>query len=292
MPVVACSRNGRPGYRWGQRGRCFIGPTAQEKAAAQGRAIEAARRQRADATKRIILPPRGIERDYRRFLVKRVERLHKRIRKALRPVLRADGAEEDAATAEVAIRATERAWVVDFPPKGATEEALNVASQVDRFTTRRTVTAVERVVAIDPAAELPDADRILNEWARANVELIGSLDAKHIDDAAKAVAEAVRQGKSTREVGKVLEARLGITKRRAALIARDQIGTLNAQITQQRQTDLGIKKFRWSTSGDERVRPEHEAIDGQVFDWATGHATEGFPGQPISCRCTAAPVFE
>jgi SPP1 gp7 family putative phage head morphogenesis protein len=36
------------------------------------------------------------------------------------------------------------------------------------------------------------------------------------------------------------------------------------------------------------VRPEHEVLDGVVFEWSDP-PSEGIPGEPINCRCTAEP---
>jgi len=41
MPIVDCTSNNNPGKKFGESGFCFTGPDAQEKAAAQGRAIKA-----------------------------------------------------------------------------------------------------------------------------------------------------------------------------------------------------------------------------------------------------------
>lgn len=40
MPLQQCTTDGKRGWRWGQRGKCYIGPTAKRKAIKQGIAIE------------------------------------------------------------------------------------------------------------------------------------------------------------------------------------------------------------------------------------------------------------
>ena len=52
----------------------------------------------------------------------------------------------------------------------------------------------------------------------------------------------------------------------------------------------GSTSFVWTTRGDSVVRPEHKALDGQVFPLASGAPTVGFPGDPPGCRCVARPV--
>jgi len=41
MPVQKCTKDGKPGFKWGEQGVCFLGEGAQEKAASVGRAIAA-----------------------------------------------------------------------------------------------------------------------------------------------------------------------------------------------------------------------------------------------------------
>lgn len=404
MPVQRCQRGGRAGHKWGKAGFCYVGPDSREKAAAQGRAIQArradkainmkppkgvveefkrgvrwyeeghggsglvpatirwarrlargeaitaakvrkmrawlarhevdkkgegfkpgekgfpspgrvawalwggdpavtwsaklvrqlerkdARAQRMDAT----AAPRGLERDYRVMMTRRLRDLAK----VLDPVVRAelakrlDAAEEEAAALQATIAGVERRWVVDVPPPDA--DVLRIAGQVDSFTTRKTARTVERVVPIDVSNVLANAGTIRpmhERWVANNLELIQRLEQRHFADVSKFITRAVQEGKSTREVTKVLSQRLGVSRRRANLIARNEIGTLNAEITRARMTDLGIKRFRWVDSGDDVVRPLHQEINGQVFDYPNGHPTEGLPGEPINCRCTAEPVL-
>ncbi len=89
----------------------------------------------------------------------------------------------------------------------------------------------------------------------------------------------------------------GITKRHAALVARDQVLKYNANVTRARHEDAGITSYTWRTSEDERVREDHQALDGEVFEYAdpavqdeaTGET--GNPGKGIQCRCTADPII-
>jgi SPP1 gp7 family putative phage head morphogenesis protein len=77
----------------------------------------------------------------------------------------------------------------------------------------------------------------------------------------------------------------------AALIARDQIATLNGQLNRARQTAAGITEFVWETMRDDRVRETHEELQGERFTWTDGW--DGvFPGEPINCRCWARAVVD
>ena len=40
MPVQRCMKNGKPGWRWGSRGKCFTGKDARKRALADRKRIE------------------------------------------------------------------------------------------------------------------------------------------------------------------------------------------------------------------------------------------------------------
>jgi SPP1 gp7 family putative phage head morphogenesis protein len=77
----------------------------------------------------------------------------------------------------------------------------------------------------------------------------------------------------------------------AALVARDQIGTLQMELTRERQLAAGITHFKWVTRGDSRVRPSHQDRAGKEYSWAEG-ANGQYPGGPINCRCHAQAVVK
>jgi SPP1 gp7 family putative phage head morphogenesis protein len=51
--------------------------------------------------------------------------------------------------------------------------------------------------------------------------------------------------------------------------------------------EVGVTKVQWLTAQDERVRPEHAARDGRIYDLDEALSLMGEP----NCRCTLLPVF-
>lgn len=41
MPVMRCTQNGKPGYKYGKEGKCYTGAGAESRASKQGHAIKA-----------------------------------------------------------------------------------------------------------------------------------------------------------------------------------------------------------------------------------------------------------
>jgi hypothetical protein len=46
MPLKRCQKDKKPGWKWGDTGRCFVGRGARAKALRQGRAIEVSKMRR------------------------------------------------------------------------------------------------------------------------------------------------------------------------------------------------------------------------------------------------------
>lgn len=132
---------------------------------------------------------------------------------------------------------------------------------------------------------------LLDHFVSENVSLIKSIPSGVADKIEQATTRAVASGTRHEELAIELNKIFSFGEDRALLIARDQVGKAYGQINASRQADLGITQFRWMTSEDERVRPEHEAIDGQTFNYPEGAPGEGLPGEPVLCRCWAEPVM-
>lgn len=136
----------------------------------------------------------------------------------------------------------------------------------------------------------------LDDWISQNVDLISTLPNESLDRMKEIVKEGYRNGKTTTAMTKEIMEAYGMTKTHAKFIARDQIEMLCGQITQKQQEEAGITKFKWSTSGDERVRKSHAELDGKIFSWDNPPKNERgetiIPGSDYNCRCVAIPVFD
>lgn len=159
----------------------------------------------------------------------------------------------------------------------------------------RLTASIKASVSIDVAPFLTKSGPIRDAMAaatQANVELIKDLPAKYLDQIRQTVEENFVDGVRWEDLAAKLEERGGVAESRAKLIARDQTSKMNGAFNEVRQTSLGIDQYTWQTSGDERVREEHAANDGQVFRWDTPPANTGHPGDDVNCRCVAVPFFD
>ena len=147
---------------------------------------------------------------------------------------------------------------------------------------------------IDLSAYLGNSPHIaekVNAMTTANVQLIKSIRSQYLDKVQNAVTQAMVNGTLNKDLVQQIKDIGKTTEKRAIFIARDQSSKLNAALTQARHEDVGIKKYMWSTSLDERVRNSHADKEGQIFEYANPPADTGHPGHDFNCRCVAIPYL-
>lgn len=145
----------------------------------------------------------------------------------------------------------------------------------------------------------------LRRWVDENIQKIKSIPNDTLGSMQKIILDGFREGKTITAIQKEIQKEYSVTRRNAQLLARDQIATLNAQISKLQQEDAGCSKYKWSSSKDSRVRDCHRALDGKIFSWddppemwyetKSGRVYTGrhcHPGEDIACRCVAIPVFD
>lgn len=139
------------------------------------------------------------------------------------------------------------------------------------------------------------ANDVFQATVAENVGLIKSIASEHLQEVQGLVMRSVTQGRDLSDLSKDLEKRYAVTKRRAALIARDQNNKATATITRVRQQGLGIKQAKWMHSrGGKKPRQSHVEANGQLYDVDKGMYIDGAwirPGELINCRCVAQSVI-
>jgi len=151
----------------------------------------------------------------------------------------------------------------------------------------------QKALGIDPQYENQDVvEGLLDRRSKTTINKM-----KGVGEAAKAemsslVREGFDKGWATETLGDKIQERVGIGRRRAQFVARNEMGNLYAEHTQARQDDIGVTHYIWRTSLDERVRASHSAKEGERFSWRQPPADTGHPGEDYNCRCTAEADLE
>lgn len=242
------------------------------------------------------LAPRNVEKDYeKKILAGPVAVLTQLVRQELLPLFdeEIEGTRSDAdSTLEGrvnnALRRVMRRWRATFPDEKLYALAEKYAHETDKHQRGQLGRQFVETLGVDPFALETWIPARIEAFTAENVALIQSIPKRLHDDVQSLVTEGMRSGSRPETLRKRLLERTEVSKSRAQFIARDQIGKFNASLNTERQTKIGVTHYYWRTSKDQRVRPDHQARDGQRFAWDSP-PPDGHPGTAVQCRCYAEP---
>jgi uncharacterized protein with gpF-like domain len=256
-------------------------------------------------TLRAVEPNLGFELAYKKQLFTLVEAMHKSLSYWIAAAYRRADPEmvehmaQDAAPRILrdAIRRLTRRWMKQFNelgPELARYFAQGVAQRTDEQ-----LQAILKKAGITVDLKLTRAAReVIQATVHENVALIRSIGQEHLNAVEGIVMRSVAQGRDLETVSKALNHQFGVTKRRAALIARHQNNGATAHVVRMRQAEVGIEEAIWVHSGGGRhPRPTHVAAGKAKtrYDvkkgWYDPHEKKFiFPGELINCRCVSRSV--
>ena len=252
------------------------------------------------AKARPIYVSRKLELDYTRALLTIVDDMHDETVKALMPSIERsnigdskrivnDGLFSDFKTAFSRTANT----VKDKVSGIADALAKTVVSKQGQVSDGQLSAMIQQRTGIDFSGLMSDSvlKEAVDEAVAANIALINSIPQQYLDRVEQAVMASLQAGTLNTSLADDLLKIEGVTKNRAKLIARDQLGKINSRLSQIRQQSLGITHYFWSTSLDERVRSKHAKWEGDRIAW-DNPPPDGHPGQPVQCRCGATPDLD
>lgn len=200
-----------------------------------------------------------------------------------------------------------RPWVVSVPtpgilspPKPRQETYIYQTEKLGRWVTRvgtwhgaKTIAGVKSALGVDiaPYIRLSDVAGLLDASIQANVALIGSVNSDNQSRIEAIVRDAFTNRRTKKWLTDALAEAMGITKRRARLIANDQMYKLGIALTAYRNQQMGIETYIWHHTPQTEPRPTHVARDLKVFRWSTP-PPDGHPGYAIACKCYPEPVVD
>lgn len=182
--------------------------------------------------------------------------------------------------------------------------AANMVEKVGTTNERKFNNSIIRSTGIDPGmiVSTEGLEDFVKGSINKNVSLIKSLPEEYLKQVETIVMNGVTSGARYSEIAKQITAIKGSAnsklKNRIKTIARNEVQTINAQMTVRRSESLGITKGIFRTSEDERVRKCHTELNGVEFELKKGAWSKSCgkfikPGiTDINCRCTYSPVIE
>jgi SPP1 gp7 family putative phage head morphogenesis protein len=155
----------------------------------------------------------------------------------------------------------------------------------------------------------PEIDNVLHEAIRSNALQISSIPETQINQVERVVYEAMDRGSRVETLRNQIEERFSVSESKAELIARTETAKFNATLARTRQEDLGISRYKWSNSHDERVRgnpdgaypkssEDHWHLEDQICSYDDPPVVDekrgikANPGERPNCRCTAIPLVD
>ncbi|MGJ8513131.1 hypothetical protein R84981_002776 [Carnimonas sp. R-84981] len=178
------------------------------------------------------------------------------------------------------------------PSNGRAGDSIaEYADRVNVFNLRQMKRAIKAEYGNDEEyAQRESLAGLLKAWERENLSLIRSIPDDYVTRLQGSITRAVNQGMDVRELRDLIKSTYDQPDHRAQLIAEDQIGKLNANLTRYRQQKAGVREYKWRGVLDNRERYVHKEREGRTFKWKEP-PYDGHPGQPIRCRCWAEPVW-
>lgn len=87
------------------------------------------------------------------------------------------------------------------------------------------------------------------------------------------------------------------SRKKAKFLAMQETSLLVSKFREERYKESGVGKYKWSTSGDARVRDSHKHLNGKVFSWDSPPITNekgdrNHPGTDWGCRCVPIPIID
>lgn len=258
--------------------------------------------------------PAGIEREYMRISGQYMRLLKESIeeeipvlkeqimqeRGTLRSDYRSDGLYDVMLTLETVLDKIEKKFSKKESEYGLRRKLESLANLTRKLTIQEWKKVINRTLGIDIMEDYYLGDffkSAIEKWVDENVSLIKTVPTDTLNDMRDIVHNGFTSGKSTTTIMKEIQRKYNMEKSHAKLIARDQVGKLNASITEAQQRDAGIEEYVWCDCRDSRVRSSHRSLNGQRFRWDNPPVVDKkgrrcHPGRDFQCRCRAKPVFK
>ncbi len=254
---------------------------------------------------RPIHPNAGLEAQYRRQLTKLINAMAASVQFWLEATYRKNEdriVAEDESPADALRRSMKelsKRWLDKFD-----EMSVKLAEYFAQSVEKRSTLAMKKILKdggwtvkfqITPAMR-----DVIDATVHENVSLIKSIPQQYLSQVEGIVMRGVQNGRDLGVISKELQDRLGVTRRRAALISRDQTNKATASLSRARQLELGIEEAVWVHSGGGREpRPTHlkagrDKVKYNIREgWYDPHEQRYIqPGELINCRCVGRPVIK
>jgi SPP1 gp7 family putative phage head morphogenesis protein len=153
-----------------------------------------------------------------------------------------------------------------------------------------------RLIALPVHEVAVNAGGKVAEMRENAIRLVENAGRAYAADVRDVFTDPKNEGLRVEALAEKLYARGNVSSSRAAMIGRDQTLKLGASLTQARFHSAGIHEYVWSGTLDERERPMHRELEGQVFSFDDPPVTNpdgdtNNAGEDYNCRCVSIPYI-
>lgn len=205
----------------------------------------------------------------------------------------------DTARVKELIRRASEQLSFQISPTSLETLAQKFADKTSSFNKLQLQRQTRAALGVDLFISDPGLKARMETFVAENVALISDVPKSVLTRVETTTFRGISRGLSADQLADELDDQFEFGETRSARIARDQIGSFYGQLNATRQQALGLTRFIWRTSHDQRVRDEHAAreeasdpdLGGTPFTYENPPDGE-LPGEPYGCRCHAEPYFD
>jgi len=165
------------------------------------------------------------------------------------------------------------------------------AIRISTYNKSQLIKVVRSAVSVNPLMSEPYLIPQIRLFQAENAALIKKLSVEQAARMEQTLFRNLAAGKGVKVIKEELVNNFNIGENRARRIARDQTNKFNGNLAQLRQQELGIDRYWWSGSLDERERQTHLNNEKKEYTWDKPSPITGHPGSDPLCRCTAQPII-
>jgi len=152
-------------------------------------------------------------------------------------------------------------------------------------------------VGVKPDIDERTASRLRKDYTESQ-----NLNIKNWNDEQvqrlRSVVEKYQTSETDESLIDIIQREWQVSANKANFLAKQETSLFFSKLSMNRAAVAGVRRYRWSTSHDERVRESHKELNGTIHsvddppivDAKTGR--RGHPGEDFGCRCAAIWVLE
>lgn len=153
-------------------------------------------------------------------------------------------------------------------------------------------------IGVMPAIDKRTAEKMLKDYTESQKLNIKNWQPEQIERLRRMVERIQTTPTDNSSLRDEIMKEWNVSANKAQFLARQETSLFFSKLSMNRAAASGVRRYRWSTSHDERVRERHKELNGTihsvddppVVDLKTGRRAH--PGADFNCRCAAIWVLE